>query len=64
VIGSGAAILLTWVVSEQALKLKWHFIPSVILIGVGAAFVLVTLVGVVSSWDVMIKKPLGILRSE
>lgn len=64
VIGSSAAILLTWIVSEQALKLTWHFIPSVNLIGVGAAFVLVTLVGVLSSWDVMLKKPLGILRNE
>lgn len=63
-IGSAAAILLTWVVSEQALKLNWHFIPSVNLLGVGVAFALVTLVGVLSSWDVMIKKPLGILRNE
>jgi hypothetical protein len=28
------------------------------------ALILVTLIGVLSSWDVMIKKPLGILRSE
>lgn len=63
-LGSAAAIALTWAISEQALKITWHLIPSVNLLGVGAAFVLVTVVGVVSSWDVMIKKPLGILRSE
>jgi putative ABC transport system permease protein len=64
VIGSAAAIALTWAISEKALKLTWHFLPSVNLIGVGASLVLVMLVGVLSSFDVMIKKPLGILRSE
>ena len=63
-IGSVAAIGLTWAIAEKGLKLKWHFIPSVNLIGVGATLVLVTLVGVLSSWDVMVKKPLGILRNE
>lgn len=63
-IGSVAAIALTWVVSEQALKITWRFIPSVNLIGVGATLILVTAVGVLSSWDVMIRKPLGILRNE
>jgi putative ABC transport system permease protein len=63
-LGSSAAIALSWAISEYALKITWHFIPSVNLIGVGAALILVTVVGVVSSWDVMIKKPLGILRAE
>lgn len=63
-IGSAAAIGLTWAISEQALKINWRFIPSVNLLGVAATLVLVILVGVLSSWDVMIKKPLGILRNE
>ncbi|MCI0662058.1 MAG: ABC transporter permease [Acidobacteria bacterium] len=63
-LGSSAAIALSWAISEYALKITWHFVPSVNLIGVGAALILVTVVGVVSSWDVMIKKPLGILRAE
>lgn len=62
--GSAAAIALTWAISEYGLKITWHLIPSVNVLGVLVAFVLVTLVGVLSSWDVMIKKPLGILRSE
>ncbi|MEP7337610.1 MAG: FtsX-like permease family protein [Acidobacteriota bacterium] len=64
VIGSSAAIALTWAISEKALKLTWHFLPSVNLIGVGVSVVVVMLIGVLSSWDVMIKKPLGILHSE
>ncbi|MGE0129798.1 MAG: ABC transporter permease [Blastocatellales bacterium] len=63
-LGSSAAIALTWAVSKHALKLNWHFIPSVNLLGVAVAAVLVVVVGVLSSWDVMIKKPLGILRAE
>ena len=63
-LGSAAAIALTWAISEYGLQLNWRFIPSVNLLGVGVAFALVTLVGVLSSWDVMIRKPLGILRSE
>jgi putative ABC transport system permease protein len=63
-LGSAAAIALTWAISEHGLKITWRFLPSVNLIGVGAAFAVVTIVGVLSSWDVMIKKPLGILRAE
>ncbi|MFN0088482.1 MAG: ABC transporter permease [Blastocatellia bacterium] len=63
-LGSVAAIALTWAISEYGLQIHWRFIPSVNLLGIASAFVLVTLVGVVSSWDVMIKKPLGILRAE
>jgi putative ABC transport system permease protein len=63
-LGSSAAIALTWAVSEHALKIDWRFIPSVNLIGVAVAAALVVAVGVMSSWDVMVKKPLGILRAE
>jgi putative ABC transport system permease protein len=64
VLGSAAAIALTWAVSKYALEITWRFVPSVNLQGVLVALVLVMTVGVVSSWDVLVKKPLGILRSE
>jgi putative ABC transport system permease protein len=64
VLGSSAAIVLTWAVSKYALDITWRFVPSVNLQGVLVALVLVMVVGVVSSWDVLLKKPLGILRSE
>ncbi len=63
-IGSSAAIALTWAISEHALKINWRFIPSVNFTGVAVTLVVVMLVGVLSSLDVMIKKPLGILRAE
>ncbi|MBO0860677.1 MAG: ABC transporter permease [Chloracidobacterium sp.] len=63
-LGSSAAIALTWAVSEHVFKIEWRLIPSVNLLGVVVAAVLVMTVGVLSSWDVMVKKPLGILRAE
>ncbi len=64
VTGSSAAIALTWLISKYGIKNPWQLIPSINLIGVAAALLLVMTVGVLSSWDVMTKKPLGILRAE
>ncbi len=63
-LGSSAAIALTWAISERALKIDWRFIPSVNLLGVIVTAALVMAVGALSSWDVMVKKPIGILRAE
>lgn len=63
-IGSAAAILLSWSVSKYGLEIGWSFTPSINFIGVALTLLLVTVIGVISSWDVMIKKPLGILRAE
>ena len=63
-LGSAAAIALTWAVSKYGLEITWRFVPSVNLLGAALALVLVMVVGVLSSWDVLVKKPLGILRSE
>ncbi|MCI0338469.1 MAG: ABC transporter permease [Acidobacteria bacterium] len=64
VIGSAAAIALSWAINKYALELAWQPLPSVNLIGVAATLLLVTAVGVLSSLDVMMKKPLDILRTE
>ncbi len=64
VIGSAAAIILSWSVSKYALEIGWSFTPSINFVGVALTLLLVTVIGVISSWDVMIKKPLGILRAE
>lgn len=64
VLGSAAAVGLSWAVSKYGLELTWRFAPSINLAGVGLTLLLVVVVGVASSWDVMIKKPLGIMRAE
>src|SRR5262249_46389298 len=53
-----------WLISKYGVKNPWQLIPSINLIGVAAALLLVMTVGVFSNWEVMTKKPLGILREE
>jgi hypothetical protein len=50
--------------SKYGIKAPWQIIPSINLIGMAAALLLVMTVGVFSNWEVMTKKPLGILREE
>ena len=64
VTGSAAAIALTWMISKYGMRIPWHPMPAVNLMGVAATLLLVVVVGVLSSWDVMMKKPLSILRAE
>jgi putative ABC transport system permease protein len=64
VIGSSAATGLTWALSKYSFRIPWQFTPGVNLFGVAATVLLVTLVGVLASWDVIRKKPLSILRTE
>jgi putative ABC transport system permease protein len=63
-IGSAAAIGLTWAICKYDMKIDWRLEPMVNLAGVALTLLLVAAVGVLSSWDVMVKKPLGILRAE
>jgi putative ABC transport system permease protein len=63
-IGSSAAIGLTWAICKYGMRIPWQFAPSANLTGVAVTLLLVIAVGVLSSWDVMAKKPLAILRAE
>jgi putative ABC transport system permease protein len=64
VIGSAAAIGLTWAFCKYEMRIQWQLEPMVNLSGVAVTLLLVAAVGVLSSWDVIVKKPLGILRAE
>jgi putative ABC transport system permease protein len=63
-IGSVGAIALTWAISRFALEIPWSPLPLVSAIGVAASAVLVAAVGVISSWEVLQRKPLATLRAE
>lgn len=63
-IGSSAALGLAWAVSTKILKIDWHFYPSINIGGVVVTLLLVVFVGVVSTLDIMVRKPLGVLRGE
>ena len=63
-IGSVGAIALTWGLSRYALDIPWSPLPWVTVMGVVVSALLVAVVGVVSSWEVLQRKPLATLRAE
>ena len=42
----------------------WHFHPWINLIGATATAVVVVIVGVLATWDVVARKPIGVLREQ
>ncbi|HYO63652.1 MAG TPA: FtsX-like permease family protein [Pyrinomonadaceae bacterium] len=63
-IGSAAALGLSYVVARFVFQIPWAFTPTVNLLGVAATAALVVLVGALSSLDVLTRKPLAILRAQ
>jgi putative ABC transport system permease protein len=63
-VGAAGSLALTWVVSREVLDIRWHPAPEIALAGVLLTAVLVGGLGVVSSLDVLRRKPLSILRAE
>lgn len=63
-VGSLAAIGLSWLISTQVMKIGWLPFPGFSLGAVGVTALLVVVVGVAASFDVLLKKPLGVLRQE
>lgn len=64
IIGSFFATLLSFVVCRFVLNVEWEFEPSLMIAGVGITAVTVLIVGLLSSFDVLFRKPLGTLRSQ
>ncbi len=64
VIGAGFGTALSWTVCRLVMDIKWEFDWRGPLIGVAATTLLVTIVGVLTSFDVIFKKPLATLRSQ
>jgi putative ABC transport system permease protein len=63
-IGSLGAIVLTWGVSRYALEIPWRIFAGEHIAGVVLTALLVSVIGVVSSLDVLRNKPLATLRAE
>ena len=63
-VGSLGAIALTWGVSRYALEIPWRIFASEHVGGVVLTALLVSAIGVVSSLDVLRRKPLATLRAE
>ncbi|MGQ9898579.1 MAG: ABC transporter permease [Acidobacteriota bacterium] len=61
-IGGGGALGASWYITHNVLRSEWLPFWEDWLIGIGVTFLLVVLVGSIASWDILRKKPLGILR--
>jgi putative ABC transport system permease protein len=64
VIGSLAAVGLSYAASRYVFDIEWSFTPAINLAGVAATILLVTAVGALSTIDVLARKPLAILRAQ
>lgn len=63
-IGAGGAIALTWAVSKYALEIPFRPLLGLSATGVVVTTLLVAAIGVISSWEVLQRKPLATLRAE
>ena len=63
-IGAGGAIVLSWAISRYALDIPFRPLLGTGAIGVAVTAILVAVIGVVSSWEVLQRKPLATLRAE
>jgi putative ABC transport system permease protein len=63
-IGAAGAIGLTWAISRYALDIPFRPLVGLSAAGVIITAVLVAAIGVISSWEVLQRKPLATLRAE
>ena len=64
IVGSTGSLLLTWVLTRQVFSLPWDPFVTLNIVGVLATTALVVLVGLLSSVDVLRRRPLAALRAE
>ena len=64
VLGAAGALVLSWLVATRLFDIEWRPAPGLLLGGVALTAALVCLVGVLSSADVLVRKPLNTLRGE
>jgi putative ABC transport system permease protein len=63
-IGAAGAIGLTWAISRYALDIPFRPLFGLSAVGVVTTALLVAAIGVISSWEVLQRKPLATLRAE
>jgi putative ABC transport system permease protein len=63
-VGALAAIALSYAVTRFVFEIPWDFQPVAILAGIASTIAIVTIVGVSSSYNVITRKPLSILRAQ
>jgi len=63
-LGAAGALGLTWALARYLFEIEWRPAPGLLALGLGLTTAAVTLVGLAASVDILIRKPLGTLRSE
>jgi putative ABC transport system permease protein len=63
-IGAVFAMALSYSVTKYVLEFNWEFDAMLVIAGILITALFVTVIGTVASFDVLFKKPLGILRSQ
>jgi len=63
-LGAGGAGVLSWVLARYLFEIDWRPAPLLLVGGVGLTAGLVSVVGLISSADVLVRKPLGTLKGE
>lgn len=64
-VGSGSSIAVTWVMSRWGNQpLPWRFHPGINAAGALLTAALVMLIGILITWDVAARKPIGILKEQ
>jgi putative ABC transport system permease protein len=63
-VGALAAVALSYAVTRYVFEIPWEFSPVVVLAGIMSTIAMVTVVGVSSSFNVLTRKPLAILRAQ
>ena len=64
IIGSFGATALSYAVARFIFKITWTWTPTIAFAGIGSTIILVVLVGAISSFDILTRKPLPILRTQ
>jgi putative ABC transport system permease protein len=64
VLGALGALGLSWIMSRRVFEIAWHPTPGLLGAGIAITALLVCAVGLASSVDVLLRKPLATLRRE
>lgn len=64
IIATAFAVSLSYLVARFLMNIEWQFDVGITLAGVFITMILVTIVGVLASFDVLFRKPLATLRSQ
>ncbi len=63
-VGALASVALSYAVTRFVFEIPWELSPLILMAGIGITVTLVMIVGVMSSFNVLARKPLTILRAQ